>query len=71
LQAAYFFAFFPQPHPQPPLAGVASIFTMQSFAPQAAQFFGWQRVSLVAPHLSHLNSAIFITSCLFGFFLNP
>jgi len=39
-------------------AGFSSLH-MQAVSPQMWHFLGLQRVSMVAPHFSHLNTAIF------------
>jgi hypothetical protein len=50
--ANYFFPF---------LGGAAvSVLHMVPFSPQAAHFLGLQRVSMVAPHFSQVNTAMFV-----------
>jgi hypothetical protein len=34
---------------------------MQPVSPQAAHFLGLQRVSMVAPHFSQVNTAMFVS----------
>jgi hypothetical protein len=57
----YFFAEQAQPQPEDFLS---SDFAMVPVSAQSGHFFGLHRPSFVAPHFSHLNTAI-----LFSFFI--
>jgi len=52
----YFFDLQAQAHPHP--VDFSSFFIMQSLPPQSVHFLGLHRPSLVAPHFSHLNTAM-------------
>jgi hypothetical protein len=49
-----------QRQPQPE-AFFSSCLTITSASPQAAHFLGLQRISTLAPHFEHLNSAIWFS----------
>ena len=57
----YFLAL--QPHRLQGAAAASSCLFMHPLSPQLPHFFGLQRPSLVAPHFSHLNTAIFCLLC--------